>query len=61
MHDVLQRGLGLGTEWHLNRAPELARVMDDAKVEDLLVDTDTRSVTEVARQILTQVGWLPAV
>lgn len=58
---VVQRGIGLGTEWHLNRAPELARIMEDAKVEDLLVDTDTASATEVARHILNRVGWLPGV
>ena len=57
---VIQRGVGLGTDWHLNRAPELARIMDDARVEDVLVDTDARSLTEVAQLVLKKIDWLAA-
>ena len=57
---VRQRGTGLSMEWHLNRAGVLAASMDAAPVEDLLVDTDGRHQTELARDVLDRVGWLDA-
>lgn len=54
----LRRGmLGSGLEWHLHRAPELAALMDARRVEDHLVETDGRGVGDVARDVLTRVGW----
>jgi hypothetical protein len=50
----------LGIEWDLDRALELASLMDAARVEDLLVDTEGRDPTGIARDILVQVGWLSA-
>lgn len=47
-----QRELGLALEWHLQRAPELTAIMERNRVEDLLVSTDNRAVTQIAREIL---------
>ena len=55
---VKQRELGAALEWPLQRAPELALLMEQNKVEDILVDTDNKTVTEIAREILTRSEWL---
>jgi len=55
---VGKREIGLGHEWHARRATELSRLMDEAKIEDLLVDTDGRTVNEIAHEILQRTGWL---
>jgi adenylylsulfate kinase-like enzyme len=48
-----QRELGAGLEWHLQRAPELTAIMERNKVEDLLIETDGKTVIEIAREILS--------
>lgn len=55
---VRQRGPGQGMEWHLNRAIELAPLMDAQQVEDVLIETDGRDATTIAQDILIRVGWL---
>lgn len=55
-----QRGTGLGMQWHLDRAGELAASMDRSSVEDLLVETEGRHQTDLARDVLARVGWLGA-
>jgi adenylylsulfate kinase len=47
-----RRELGVGLDWHLQRAPELTAIMERNRVEDLLVATDGRTVTQIAREIL---------
>ena len=47
-----RRELGAGLAWHLQRAPELAAIMERNKVEDLLVATDGKTVTQIAEEIL---------
>jgi hypothetical protein len=42
---------------HARRAIELAEIMERNRVEDLLVATDDRPVTEIAREILRRSGW----
>ncbi len=56
---IARREIGLGRTWHTRRAAELARIMDRERVEDVLVDTDGRTVNTIAREILNRVGWLP--
>jgi hypothetical protein len=56
---VRQRETGAGLEWSLNRTVELAAQMERDRMEDLLVETDGRSVAEVAREVLDRSGWLP--
>lgn len=55
---VRQREKGLGMEWHLDRAVELASLMEEQRVEDLLVETDGRDPLSIAQEILQHVGWL---
>jgi hypothetical protein len=57
---VRQRGEGRGLQWHLDRAVELAPLMDVQRVEDLLVETEDRTPGELARETLRLLGWLPA-
>jgi len=56
---VRQRGEGRGMQWHLDRAVELAPLMDVQRVEDLLVETEDRTAGELARETLHLLGWLP--
>ncbi|MBO1331390.1 hypothetical protein [Streptomyces sp. VRA16 Mangrove soil] len=44
--------------WHLARATELAKILDRAAVDDFTLDTTTRSVDEVAADVIKKVGWL---
>jgi hypothetical protein len=55
---IRRRGPGRGMEWHLQRAVELAPLMDAQHVEDVLIETDGRDASTIAREILLQVGWL---
>jgi energy-coupling factor transporter ATP-binding protein EcfA2 len=56
---VRQRGEGRGMQWHLDRAVELAPLMDEQRVEDVVVETEGRQPGELAREVLQRVGWLP--
>lgn len=56
---VRQREIGLGRTWHVRRAAELARIMERARVEDVLVDTEARTINAIAREVLEEAGWLP--
>ena len=55
---VRHRGQGVGMDWHLNRAVELAAEMDAHPVEDMLVETEGREPTTIAEDILQRAGWL---
>lgn len=54
---VRRRELGSALERHARRAAELAAQMERTRVEDVLVDTDGKPVTEVAREVLVRTGW----
>jgi adenylylsulfate kinase len=51
------RESGASLTWHEQRAGELARLMAEQAVEDLLVQTEGKTVEEIAREVLTQTGW----
>lgn len=53
---VRRREIGSGLEWHLARAPVLAAIMDRNQVEDQLVETEGKSVMQIAEEILAV--WL---
>lgn len=57
---VRSRGEGRGMEWHLQRAVELATLMDEQRVEDFVVETEGRQPGEIARETLSRSGWLSA-
>ncbi|WP_377267710.1 hypothetical protein [Peterkaempfera sp. SMS 1(5)a] len=44
--------------WHLARAGELAEILEQASVDDFTVDSTTRSVVEVAAEVISKAGWL---
>lgn len=44
--------------WHAARAAELAARWQRVPVEDLLVDTEGKSLAEVAEEILETAGWV---
>jgi energy-coupling factor transporter ATP-binding protein EcfA2 len=55
---VRRRGEGRGMERHLQRAVELAPLMDEQHVEDVLVETEGRHPGDLARETLRQLRWL---
>lgn len=57
---VRRRELGAGLEWHLNRAIDLAEIMDRSGIDEIVVDTDDLSVPEIASKCLDRAGWLPS-
>jgi hypothetical protein len=54
---VARRELGASHDWHVWRAAELAAQMDRDRVEDLVVETEGRSVAAVAREVIARSGW----
>jgi hypothetical protein len=55
---IRKRELGAGLDWHLTRAQELDAHWREHPVEDFLVDTEGRSVRDVAVEVLTRSGWI---
>lgn len=49
---------GPGRDWHLRRTGELERILDAGGAEDVTVVNDERPPREVAREVLTRVGWM---
>lgn len=54
---VSLRELGAGQDWHLQRALELATLMEESALEDYLIETEGRSVGEIATEILERSYW----
>jgi hypothetical protein len=54
---VRGRGPWRDIQWHLARTVELAAQMDAQPIEDLLIETDDRDATTVARDVLHRAGW----
>jgi len=52
------REIGAGLDWYLARAAELDTHWRANPVEDLLVETDQRSVRSLAEEILSSAGWI---
>jgi len=55
---VRRREVGSSLDRHLQHAAELATVMEHNRVEDILVQTDDKTVADVARDVLTRTNWL---
>jgi adenylylsulfate kinase len=55
---VRLREPGMFQQRYVERVAVLERLLDAARVEDFSVDTENRSVTDVAREILERAGWL---
>ena len=54
---VGQREIGAEYEWHADRAVQLARSLPTAAPPDFFVETDGRTVTEIARDVVARVDW----
>jgi adenylylsulfate kinase len=52
------RETGASLEWHRNRAIELQELMERRAIGDIVIETDERAVTEVAREMLVRAGWI---
>ncbi|HEX9988392.1 MAG TPA: hypothetical protein VGE45_07940 [Chloroflexia bacterium] len=57
LHRLRGRESGASLAWHEQRAGELARLMEEQAVEDLLIQTEGKTVEEIAGEVLTQTGW----
>lgn len=54
---VRTREIGSGLLWHEKRSIQLSAELSESKVEQLCIATDNRSVTEIATELMQQVGW----
>lgn len=54
---VTRREIGVALPRRLDRARELAKIMERERIEDVLVDTDGRSVSDIAAEVLARSGW----
>lgn len=52
------RETGADLEWHQNRAIELAAQMEETALEDLRVDTEGKTVLEIAQEIIARARWV---
>ncbi len=52
------RETGADLEWHQNRAIELAAQMEETALEDLRVDTEGKTVPEIAQEIIDRARWV---
>jgi adenylylsulfate kinase-like enzyme len=48
-----------GLRWHLDRSGELDQILEQAKVEDVVVEVTTMSVRQAAEAVIAAVGWRP--
>ena len=54
---VRERERGAGLAWHLARSAELAELLERAGADDGVVDTDGRTLAEIADEVLRVAGW----
>jgi shikimate kinase len=52
------REVGASLAWHRRRAAELVAQMDARKVEDVLVQTDDKTIASIAREVLMRTAWI---
>ena len=59
IHNRLRnRDKGESLKWHLNRAIVLTRQLENAKVENFVVDTKNKPILKIAKEIILKLGWL---
>lgn len=49
LHD---RPLGGSLDWHMNRAEELIDVFENDQIGDVVIDTDNKTISEVAKEVI---------
>jgi len=52
------RDTGDSLKWHLDRAVVLTEQLEKSRVEDFTVDTKNKSVTKIAKEIISDIEWL---
>ena len=52
------RESGVAQEAYVSRVAELNAVLDQARLEDFVVSSENRSVTEVAEEMLVKARWI---
>ncbi len=52
------RESGIAQRVYVAHVAELDAILDRVALEDFIVNTENRSVTEIAREILTKAGWI---
>ncbi len=55
---VRERERGIFQQRYVDRVATLESRLDEARVEDYAVDTEGRTVTDAAREMLQRAGWL---
>jgi hypothetical protein len=56
---IRAREAGRDPQWYLDAAGYLTGRLEEARVEDHVVDNDDRPVNETAAEVLRVAGWLP--
>jgi adenylylsulfate kinase-like enzyme len=47
----------IGLRWHLHRSGELDQILEQAQVEDVVVDATRTSIQQTAEAVVAAVGW----
>ena len=55
---VRMRESGVAQQDYVARVAELNAILDRARLEDFIVNSANRSVTEVAEEMLIKAGWI---
>jgi len=55
---VRMRESGMAQQAYITRVAELNAILDHARLEDFLVSSENRSVTEVAEEMLIKARWI---
>jgi hypothetical protein len=55
---VKVRESGVGQQNYVARVAELNAILDHARLEDFIVNSASRSVAEVAEEMLIKAGWI---
>jgi hypothetical protein len=45
-------------DWHVRRAPELERLLDEAGTADLTIDVGDATPAQVAARVLSETHWV---
>lgn len=57
---ILNRPMGGNNEWHIKRASELAVTLQQSGVEDAVIDTQDKTISEVAKEVIAKWKMLAA-
>lgn len=58
LHERIRSREASDPSWFLGAATHTAEVLEQARVEDHMVDNENRPATVVAEEVLHRIGWL---